>query len=117
MGTDAENHFFLLEALEQIVKLKAEPTGSVPKAFDVSAHDFRFTMESVPLQPMSLDLACAALEIMHSIVRDSELREFQALVVCLGMALGRFRLWFTDPEMASGVLLSNVTSFERGRLS
>lgn len=75
-------------------------------------------MEPVPQQPMGLDLACAALEIMYDIVKDSEVREFCALVICRGLALGRFRTWFSDPELARPALLSsNATSSERRRLS
>ena len=67
-------------------------------------------MEPVPQQPMNVDLACTALEIMYDIVKESEVREFQALVICQGMALGRFRTWFSDLELESiASLLSNAT--------
>ena len=70
-------------------------------------------MEPVPQHPLSLDLACAALRIMYNIVVDSEVREFLALVICQGMALGRFRTWFSDIE--GGALPVNATSSERRR--
>lgn len=95
-----------------------QPTGSIPIGFDVSNYDIRFKMEPVPQQPMNLDLACAALEIMYGIVKDSEVREFKALVICQGLVLGRFRTWFSNLELESAaLLLSNATSRERRRLS
>ena len=92
-GSSTSSHFFLLQILEEIVKLNAQPAGSIPVAFDVSRHDFRFKMELVWQHPMNLDLALAALQIVYQIVREGEVREFMALVVCRGMAMGRFRLW------------------------
>ena len=50
-------------------------------------------MELVPQHPMTLDLAQRALEIMYGIVSEGLVREFVALVICRGMALGRFRTW------------------------
>ncbi|CAF9922778.1 MAG: hypothetical protein ALECFALPRED_002223 [Alectoria fallacina] len=114
LGTAAENRYFILETLEQIAKLKAQPTGSIPQGFHVSGYDVRFGMEPVPQHPLSLDLACAALRIMYNIVVDSEVREFLALVVCQGMALGRFRTWFSETK--GGALPVNATSSERRRL-
>lgn len=116
-GSSAENHFFLLLILEEIVELKAQPIGSTPKAFDVSRYDVRFKMERVPQQPMSLDLAFAALEIIYRIVLESEVREFRLLVVCQGVAMGRFTLWFLDSRIAGGYKPSNTTSFDRHRIA
>lgn len=113
LGTDNQTQFFILEVLEQIFKLQGQPKGSVPEAFDVTRYDLRFKMESIAQHPMSLDLACTALKIMCSIVMDSGAREFQALVVCQRLALGRFRSLFLDTEVTNGALTSNATSFER----
>ena len=79
--------------MEEILNVKAQPKGSLPKAFDVSGDDVRFKMELVPQHPMTLDLAQRALEIMYGIVSEGLVREFVALVICRGMALGRFRTW------------------------
>lgn len=65
---------------------------------------------------MSLDLACAALGIMYSIVIESEVREFQALVACQGLAMGRFRTWFLQPDVEHEAISLNATSFERRTL-
>ncbi|CAD6576431.1 MAG: hypothetical protein ASARMPRED_007728 [Alectoria sarmentosa] len=72
LGTASENRYFILETLEQIAKLQAQPTGSVAQGFYASGYDMRFGMEPVPQHPLSLDLACAALRIMYNIVVDSE---------------------------------------------
>ena len=53
-------------------------------------------MEPIPQHPMSIDMAYKALAIIYNIVKDSEFREFVALAVCRGVALGRFRSWFWD---------------------
>lgn len=47
LGNNAENHFFILEVLEQVVKIRAQPTGSIPAAFDVIRYDVGFKMELV----------------------------------------------------------------------
>ena len=56
-------------------------------------------------------MAQAALGIIYGIVLKSEIREFLALVICQGLAMGRFRAWFLEPETESGGLL-NATSAE-----
>lgn len=115
-GTSSDNHFFLLEVLEQLVNLKAQPAGSIPEAFDVGRYDIRFKMELVPQHALSLELAVASLHIIYKIVLESEMREFRALVVCQGLALGRFRSWFLDSEIGIAALPLNVTLSEKGRL-
>lgn len=105
-----ENNFFLLEILEHIVNLKEQPAGSIPEAFDFRKHGVRFKMEPVAQHPMSSDLACATMEIIYGIVLDSEVREFQALLVCQNMVMGRFRTWFLDE---SAPLQLNETSFRK----
>ena len=121
LGTAAENHFFLLEVLEQLTKYKAQPAGSSPKAFDISRYDIRFQMEPVPQHSAGLDLVRAALEIMYSIVIDSEARAFTALLTCQKLALGRFRMWFLvppDPETElDGTLALIASSFRNRSLS
>ena len=78
------------------MKVKAQPPGSTPKAFDFRRYDVRFQMEPILQHPMSIDLAYAALATIYNIVKDSEVREFVGLAVCHGMVLGRFRTWFWD---------------------
>ena len=84
------------------MNFKAQPAGSVPEAFDVSTFDIRFKMEPVPQHALSLDLAQAALGIIYRLVLKSEMRGFLALVICQGMAMGRFKAWFLEPETESG---------------
>ena len=103
--------------VEEVVKLKQQPTGSIPKAFETDDGDLRFKMEIIPQHPMTSDLAVAALEIMYGIVLDSEVREFQALVVCQDLAMGRFRTWCLDSGIESVGLQSNGASLEKRRHS
>ena len=118
LGTAVENSFFLLEVLEQLTKYKAQPAGSSPKAFDISRYDIRFKMEQIPQNPAGLDLVTAALEIMYNIVKDSEVREFAALLVCQNMATARFRTSFTDTETELDWNLAlNASSFRKLILS
>lgn len=118
LGTPAENHFFLLEILEQLTKYKAQPAGSSAKAFDLSRHDVRFKMEPVPQHSAGLDQVTAALKIMYNIVKDSEVREFVALVVCQNMAKARFRTWLSDSETElDWNLAPNASSFRKRILS
>ena len=95
-GSSLENQFFLLNLLEEMMKVKKQPPGSTPKAFDFRKQDIRFQMEPIPLHPMNIDMAYAALEIIYNSVKEREVREILALVICDGMAMGRFRSWFWD---------------------
>ena len=95
-GGDLERHFFLIQVLEEMVSIKAQPAGSTPRPFDIDKYDVRIKMEIVPQLPMTLDMAHVALEIIYEIVMKSEVREFTALVVCQGLAMGRFRTWLSD---------------------
>lgn len=116
LATNSETRFFLLEAREQIANLKSQPVGSMPLAFDEGKYDVRFKMEVIPQHPLSLELACAAIEIMYNSVMEGGVREFRALVVCQEVVLGRFRTWFLDPEIESGAMsLNATTSFQRRR--
>ena len=79
-----------------MVNIKEQPAGSIPMPFDIDKYDVRLKMDIVPQLPMTLDMAHVALEIIYEIVMKSEVREFTALVVCQGMAMGRFRTWLSD---------------------
>ena len=72
-------------------------------------------MEPVPQHAMSSNMAWAAMGIIYGIVLDSEVREFQALVVCQDVVMGRFRTWFLDSEVESAALQLNGTSLRRRR--
>ena len=121
LGTAAQSHFFLHEVLEQIAKYKAQPAGSSPKAFDIGRDDVRFTMEPIPQHPAGLELVTAALAIMYNLVKDSEAREFAALIVCRKVAMARFRTWFmSTPDPDTGLdwsLALNTSSFRKDILS
>ena len=108
-----ENNSFLLDVLEHILTLKGAPEGSIPEGFDDREYDVRFKMEPVAQHPMSSALACAAMKIIYGIVLDSEVREFQALLVCQNMVMGRFRTWFLDEETERAALQLNETSFKK----
>ena len=103
-GTKAEGHFFLLEVLENIVILKAQPADNIPRSFDINEYDVRFQMEIILRTPMPAAMARQSLEIIYGIVFESEVREFTALVVCRGMVMGRFRTWLLDTADGSGAL-------------
>ena len=103
-GSSLDSQFFLIQVLELMVKVKAQPAGSTLKAFDVSNYDIRFKMEPVPQHPLDKEMAYAAMGIIYSIVNKSEIREFVALVTCWGMALGRFRAWLMDTQGRDGAL-------------
>lgn len=105
-GVSIENQMFLLNVLEEMVKVKAQPVGSTPRAFDFHKYNVRFQMEPIPQHPMSIDVAYGALATIYNIVKDSEVREFVALVVCQQMALGRFRTWFWDTAQGKARSLS-----------
>lgn len=81
-----------------MLKVKAQPLGSTPIDFDVRRYGVRFQMEDFPQHPMDMDMAYTAMQIIYHVVLDSDLKEFTALVVCQGLALGRFRTWFLDSE-------------------
>lgn len=98
IGSSAESHFFCLQVLEEMVKVKAQPFGSTAKNFDISRYNVRFRMETFPQHPMDTDLAYAALEIIYDVVFECDVREFVALAACQGIALPRFRTWLLDPE-------------------
>lgn len=96
LGSSSESQFFLLEVLEQLVNLKAQPAGSIPHEFDVAQYDVRFKMELVPQHALSLDLAITSLNIIYKTVLASQMRAFRALVVCQKLALGRFTSCFLE---------------------
>ena len=75
-------------------------------------------MEQIRQNPAGLDLVTAALEIMYNLVKDSEVREFAALLVCQNMAMARFRTSFTDTETELDCNLAlNASSFRKRILS
>ena len=103
-GTSAEGHYFLLHVLEEMVSLKASPPDSIPNPCDISRFDVRFQMKIISQSPMSVGMALESLEIIYGIVVESEVREFVALVVCQGLAMGRFRAWLLDSVEESRAL-------------
>lgn len=95
-GSDIQNQWFLLEVLELMVEVEKEPAGSAPTRVDISRHSLRFLVEPIRPYPMDSSLEYAALSIIYTIVEESGVREFLALLVCRGMVLGRFWVWLID---------------------
>lgn len=75
------------------MKLKAQSTGSMSKAFDASSYDVRFKVEPGQLHPMSLDLAWAAFFERRNILR---LILCKSKTHCIVVKLSHFQLRVKD---------------------
>ena len=56
----------------------------------------RFKLEPVPQHPPDGWLALESLNVLYGLVMENEARELTALVVCDGIAYGRFRVIFQN---------------------
>lgn len=95
-GSEVQNSWFLLEVLEVMVQVEAEPAGSTPIPADISMHSLKFLIEPIQPYPMDSSLEYAALSFIYNLVEESEVREFLALLICREMVLGRFWTWLLD---------------------